>query len=46
VVELGRALVSAFAEAGYGRTPEAAANVVLDAVRKLRDQAPTSTDSS
>jgi len=38
VVELCRALVSAFAEAGYSRTPEAAANVMLDAVSRLQEQ--------
>jgi len=37
-VELARALVSAFAEAGHSRSPEAAAGVVLNAVRKLQDQ--------
>jgi AbiV family abortive infection protein len=37
-IELCKALVSAFAEAGYGRTPQAAADVVLDVVRKLRQQ--------
>jgi hypothetical protein len=37
-VELARALVSAFAEAGYSRTPKAAAGVVLNAVRKLQKQ--------
>ena len=37
-VELARALVSAFAEAGYSRTPKAAAGVVLNAVRKLQNQ--------
>jgi AbiV family abortive infection protein len=35
-VELSRALVSALAEARYGRTPEAAADVMLNAVGKLR----------
>jgi len=30
------ALLSAFAEAGYGRTPQAAADVWRDAIRKLR----------
>lgn len=38
-VELARALVSAFAEAGCSRTPEAAAGVVLNAVTKLQKQA-------
>ena len=38
-VELARALVSAFAEAGYSRTPQAAAGVVLNAVTKLQKQA-------
>ena len=37
-IELWRALVSALAEAGYGRTPQAAAAVWLEAVRKLREQ--------
>jgi AbiV family abortive infection protein len=37
-VELARALVSAFAEAGYSRTPKAAAGVVLNAVTKLQKQ--------
>jgi AbiV family abortive infection protein len=37
-VELVRALVGAFAEAGYSRTPRAAADVVLNAVRKLQKQ--------
>jgi AbiV family abortive infection protein len=37
-VELARALVSAFAEAGYSRTPKAAADVVLNAVRKVQKQ--------
>ena len=32
------ALLSAIAEAGCGRTPQAAANVRLDAIRKLRGQ--------
>jgi len=40
-VELARALVSAFAEAGYSRTPKAAADVVLNAVRKLQKQTAT-----
>jgi AbiV family abortive infection protein len=38
VIELCRALVSAFAEAGCGRTAQAAADVYLDAVRKLRER--------
>jgi AbiV family abortive infection protein len=37
-IELGRALVSALAEAGYSRTAEAAADVVLNMVRKLQEQ--------
>ena len=37
-VELSRAAVSALAEAGYSRTPEAAADVVLSTVCKLRDR--------
>jgi AbiV family abortive infection protein len=36
-VELSRALVRAFAEAGNVRTPKAAAAVALDAIRKLQD---------
>lgn len=39
-VVLCRALMSALAEAGSGRTSEAAANVMLDAVRKLQEQHP------
>jgi AbiV family abortive infection protein len=35
-VELARALVDAFAEAGYSRTPKAAAEVVLNAIRKFQ----------
>ena len=38
-VEFNRALVSAFGEAGCGRSPEAAAAVLLSAVRQLRAQA-------
>jgi AbiV family abortive infection protein len=41
-IELCRALVSAFAEAGSGRTPEAAADVVLNTARKLREQSAAS----
>lgn len=37
-VELARALVDAFAEAGHSRTPKAAADVVLHAVRKFQKQ--------
>ena len=37
-VELARALVDAFAEAGCSRTPKAAADVVLNAVRKFQKQ--------
>lgn len=37
-IELWRALVSAIAEAGYGRTPHAAAGVWVEAVRKLRER--------
>jgi AbiV len=37
-IELCRAAVTAFAEAGYGRTAEAAAGVWLEAVGKLREQ--------
>jgi len=36
-VELARALVSALTEAGHARTPEAAVDVLLNAVSKLRD---------
>ena len=35
-VELSRAMVSALTEARYGRTPEAAADILLDMVGKLR----------
>ena len=42
VAELCRALIRAFAEAGYSRTPEAAAHVMLDAVSKLQEHAPAS----
>lgn len=38
VVELCHALVSAFADAGYSRTPEAAAELMLDAVSKLQER--------
>jgi AbiV family abortive infection protein len=41
-IELCRALVSAFAEAGPGRTPEAAADVYLNAAAKLRQQTASS----
>lgn len=41
VVELASALVSVIIEAGNGRTPEAAARIVLDAVGKLRDSMAT-----
>lgn len=37
-VEVSRALVGAFAEAGYARTPEAAARVVRKVVSKLQAQ--------
>jgi AbiV family abortive infection protein len=37
-IEFSRALVTAFAEAGPGRTPEAAAGVMLNVVGKLRQQ--------
>jgi AbiV family abortive infection protein len=43
VAEFCRALISAFAESGYGRTPEAAASVMLNAVRKLQEQMATSS---
>jgi AbiV family abortive infection protein len=39
-VEFTCALASAFTEAGYGRTPEAAAAVLLSAIGKLRAQHP------
>lgn len=39
VVDLCRALVSAFADARYSRTLEAAAQVMLDTVSKLQEQA-------
>jgi AbiV family abortive infection protein len=42
MIEFCRALVSAFAGAGYGRTSQAAADVWLDAVHKLRQQMPAS----
>jgi AbiV family abortive infection protein len=45
-IELCRALVSAFAEAGSGRTPEAAADVVLNMARKLREQTRASAASA
>ena len=37
-IELCRAMISAFSEAGYSRTSQAAANVWLDAVGKLRQR--------
>lgn len=37
-VELSRAVVSALADAGDARTPEAAAHVILEAICKLRDR--------
>ena len=37
-VELARALVGAFAEAGHSRTPKAAADVVLNAIGKFQKQ--------
>ena len=37
-VELSRAAVSALAEVGYARTPEAANNVMLNTISKLRDR--------
>lgn len=40
-----RALVSAFSEAGYGRTSQVAADVILKAVRKIHEQALRSTTS-
>jgi AbiV family abortive infection protein len=41
-IELGRALVRAFAEAGCRRTPQAAAGVMLAAVRTIQEQAAAS----
>jgi AbiV family abortive infection protein len=41
-VELAQALVGAFAEAGHSRTPQAAADVVLNAIRKFQKQAQAS----
>jgi len=38
MIELARALVTALTEAGYDRTPEAAAEVMLNAVRKLKNR--------
>jgi AbiV family abortive infection protein len=38
-IELCRALLSAFTEAGSGRTPKAAAEVMLNTARKLQKQA-------
>jgi hypothetical protein len=35
-VEFSRALVSAFGETGHSRSPEAAADVLLNAAGKLR----------
>lgn len=43
-IEFCRALVTAFAEAGPGRTPEAAADVMLNAVSKLQ-QKTTASDA-
>jgi len=40
-VEYSRALVSAFAESGPGRSPQAAADILLNAVGKLQGQAPS-----
>lgn len=37
-VELSRAAVSALTEVGHARTPEAAANVMLNTIGKLRDR--------
>jgi AbiV family abortive infection protein len=45
LLEFGCALVSAFAEAGDSRTPEAAAHVLLDAVSKLHEQATSASRS-
>lgn len=42
VVELCRALIGALAEAGYSRTPEAAARVMRDTISKLQQQTATS----
>jgi hypothetical protein len=41
-IELSRALVRAFAEAGDVRSPKAAAAVALKAVRKLQEHMATS----
>jgi AbiV family abortive infection protein len=41
-IELSRALVRAFAEAGNLRTPKAAAAIALDAIRKLQEHMDTS----
>lgn len=38
-VAFARALLSAFTEAGYGRSPQAAAAVVVNTFKKLREQA-------
>jgi AbiV family abortive infection protein len=40
-VEYSRALVSAFAQAGHGRSPQAAADVLLNAVANLQGRTPT-----
>jgi AbiV len=39
-IELCRALVSALGEAGYPRTAQAAAGILLNMVRKLQEQMP------
>jgi AbiV family abortive infection protein len=39
-VELARSAVSALAEVGYARTPDAAADVIINMVSKLREQVP------
>jgi AbiV family abortive infection protein len=41
-IKLTRALVTAFLEAGYGRTPKHAADLLLSAIGKLRAQTATS----
>ena len=41
VIELASALVNALIREGKARTPEAAAHIMLDAVRNLRDSMAT-----
>lgn len=45
-VELARSAVSALAEVGYARTPDAAAGVIINMVSKLRDQIPADPDAA